>query len=184
MESVIVNHVPHAGSVVELGSQTYRGKRGFKSTKEFYLSLGFSSYDAIDLDGKYGALKHDLNEPVDIDRKWTLVTNNGTGEHLFDQGQVFRTCHKLSNEWIVYVLPWVGWIEHGFFNYQPNLFIEMAMVNDYDIRTIGHANRNELHLHSLSEKPGPGNISIVVVIRKRSDKPFVAPNQKKWVDQW
>ncbi len=69
-------------------------------TADYYRALGFASYDAIDVNSRYGSLVMDLNvdlrERCGFERTFDLVTNNGTGEHIFNQYAVFKNMHQLT----------------------------------------------------------------------------------------
>ena len=99
-------------SVCECGNQRYTGTRGFPSTKAYYESLGCKDYVAIDVNEAMDAVIADLNEPVwhAVKRRFDLVTNNGTGEHIFNQHHVFRNTHVLSNRYILHCLPMLPWV--------------------------------------------------------------------------
>src|SRR5512139_885348 len=70
-------------------------------TATYYRALGFSQYDAIDVNSKYGSMIMDLNvdlrETYGFETRYDLVTNNGTGEHIFNQSMVFKNMHQLTN---------------------------------------------------------------------------------------
>jgi len=108
-------------------------------TAAFFKALGFASYDAIDVNSRYGSLIMDLNvdlrERYGFDRTFDLVTNNGTGEHIFNQYQVFRNMHNLTRAGgvMLFVLPFHNWMNHGFFNFNPILFGDLAAANGYRI---------------------------------------------------
>lgn len=108
-------------------------------TAAYYKALGFSSYDAIDVNSKYGSLVMDLNvdlqERYGFDRQFDLVTNNGTGEHIFNQYAVFKNAHNLTRVGGIqlYVLPFHNWMNHGFFNFNPILFGDLAAANKYKL---------------------------------------------------
>src|SRR5207248_7626298 len=108
---------------------------------------GFSSYDAIDVNTTYGSIPMDLNrdlaEHYQFTQSYDLVTNIGTGEHIFDQRAVFRNVHQLTNVGgvMLHILPFVNWINHGFYNFHPILFVDLAAANDYEIVKLSVANR-------------------------------------------
>ena len=108
-------------------------------TAAFFKALGFASYDAIDVNSRYGSLVMDLNsdlkERYGFDRTFDLVTNNGTGEHIFNQYAVFRNMHQLTQVGgiLLFVLPFHNWMNHGFFNFNPILFGDLAAANGYRI---------------------------------------------------
>ena len=135
-----VRSLPVKRSVCEFGNQTYTGTGEFSSTKVFYESLGYDEYVAIDRNTKMDAVVLDLNKEI-CWKLFDLVTNNGTGEHIFSQESVFRNAHALCREEgiMLHVLPFSPWINHGFYNYNPILFRDLAKANDYEIlfRCIG-----------------------------------------------
>ena len=68
-------------------------------TASYYQALGFTRYEAIDVNARYGSLIMDLNvdlrETYGFAQTYDLCTNNGTGEHVFNQAAVFRNMHHL-----------------------------------------------------------------------------------------
>lgn len=126
--------LPDKFAVLELGSQTMTA--GEKMTvPEYYESLGAETYDALDFDGK-GTILWDLNEVWRMGMgKYDLVTNNGTGEHIFDQAAVFTTMHNSCKVGgvMLHVMPFIWWLNHGFYNFHPGLYRDIAAANDYEI---------------------------------------------------
>lgn len=108
-------------------------------TATYYKALGFSSYDAIDVNSVYGSMIMDLNvdlrERYGFNKTYDLVTNNGTGEHIFNQYTVFKNAHDLTKVGgvMLFVLPFYNWMNHGFFNFNPLLFADLAAANGYEI---------------------------------------------------
>jgi hypothetical protein len=84
----------------------------------------------------------DLNRNLKVDygfeRTFDLVTNNGTGEHIFDQCSVFKNMHELTKQGgvMIHCLPCNNYINHGFFSFSPLLFMDLAAINNYDILKI------------------------------------------------
>ena len=116
-------------------------------TGDFYKMLGFSDYQAIDINTLYGSLVMDLNEDLrqfyDYHETFSLVTNNGTGEHVFNQDAIFRNIHQLTKPGgiMVHVMPMIEHINHGFYAFQPNLYYAIARANEYDLIALGLATR-------------------------------------------
>ena len=116
-------------------------------TSAYYRRLGFSAYDAIDVNDTYGSLVMDLNRDLRLrygfDRTFSLVTNNGTGEHIFDQRSIFQNVHALTGVGGVqlHVLPFLNYVNHGFFSFHPNLFHALARANGYRLIALGVGNR-------------------------------------------
>jgi SAM-dependent methyltransferase len=102
----------------------------------FYGLFGARSYTSIDLDDPIAVHKLDLNSPVpDAIGQFDVVTNFGTAEHVFNIGQLFETIHDLLKPGGVslHVCPSFAFVNHGFYNLNPNLYIEMARQNGYEL---------------------------------------------------
>ena len=187
-------------------------KKNF-TTREFFLSLGYISYSSIDINGAYDSYKFDLNknifEKYNFKEKFDLVINNGTGEHIFDQYNLFLNFHNLTkiNGLMLSILPFIDWINHGFYNFNPIFFADLAASNGYDIVKISFANRNgaeltidkndyevlfeqikpntsatkfKRSLEYIKEKLGI-NILLVVILKKKIDRNFKTPLQGKYL---
>lgn len=124
------------GKVCEFGNQRFTAGSDFSSTQAFYESLGFQ-YLALDANQEMGARIWDLNETGARSQfgEFDLVTNNGTAEHVFDQSAVFINAHELCKQggYMVHLLPMGPWVNHGFFNYNPIFFRDLARANDYHV---------------------------------------------------
>jgi hypothetical protein len=112
---------------------------GIASSRHLHEHLGFY-YNCIDIDGNFGALALDLNfdqVPPEHRNRYGLTTNHGTTEHIFNQYNAFKAIHDLTKPGglMLHGLPFTVHLEHGFFNYQPNLFEALARYNSY--RTLG-----------------------------------------------
>ena len=183
------------------------------NTKDYFISLGFEEYKSIDINGAYGSFQFDLNKDIvntyNFNEKYDLVINNGTGEHVFNQYSLFLNFHNLTktNGVMLNILPFIDWINHGFYNFNPIFFADMAASNNYEIIKISLANRNgaELKLEGnnfaiLFEQIKPNrndskfekmiqiakekigkNILLVVATRKLSNKSFKIPLQGKYL---
>jgi hypothetical protein len=108
-------------------------------SRHLHECLGFK-YDCVDIDGNFGSLTLDLNfDSVPADRcgKYGLTTNHGTNEHILDQRNTFKAIHDFTapGGLMLHALPFTVHLEHGFFNYQPNLFDALARYNEY--QTLG-----------------------------------------------
>ena len=183
------------------------------TTEDYFNSVGFKEYKSIDINGAYNSLQFDLNKNIlktySYNEKYDLVINNGTGEHVFNQYALFLNFHNLTklNGIMLNILPFIDWINHGFYNFNPIFFADLAASNNYEIIKISLANRNgsELRLNDenlsiLFEQIKPNrkdskfekmidiaktklgrNILLVVITRKLSDKIFKIPLQGKYL---
>ena len=91
------------------------------------------TYRAIDLNGTDAAWRFDLNRPLPLDESFDVVTNFGTSEHVFDQAQLFRSMHGLTRPGglMLHAVPSQGGPDHGFYNYHPTFFHDLAAANGY-----------------------------------------------------
>ena len=118
-----------------------------ESAAVYYRCLGFSHYEAIDINDTYGSrvmdLNKDLRESYGFTNTYDLVTNNGTGEHIFDQASVLRNMHNLTkvNGIMVHVMPLLNYINHGFYCFHPSLYYSLARANGYRLLGLALANR-------------------------------------------
>lgn len=136
---------------------------------------------------------HDV-EPAD------LVTNNGTSEHIFDQRAVFENAHNMTKcvtGVMIHCLPFSPWLNHGFYNYNPVLFRDLAAANEYQVMLMAIANRwgkdliplgpegfVEKRPTELEEKfkqvlPG-GDAFVISILKKVKDVQFRTPFQGKY----
>ena len=128
------------------------------TTKDFLLALGYSDYNSIDINGAENSFQFDLNEDLfefyKFKEVYDLVINNGTGEHIFNQYALFKNIHHLTNTngIMLHILPFIDWINHGFYNYNPIFFADLAASNQYEILDITLANRNGAELSLKNKK--------------------------------
>ncbi|WP_407175348.1 methyltransferase domain-containing protein [Bradyrhizobium sp. STM 3562] len=80
----------------------------------------------------------DLNNdhiPRDRRGKFDLVLNFGTTEHVVNQLNAFEVIHdalRLGGV-VMHQLPSVGYVDHGYFNYNPLLLNDLAQINRYEV---------------------------------------------------
>ena len=159
--------------------------------KIFYKTfLDYESYTAIDLSGSPAALRLDLNKPVSLERQFDIAINFGTAEHVFNVYQVFKTIHEvtLPRGIIINSMPFQGWIDHGFFNFQPTFYYDLAAANNYQLPLLIYAQstspdmiqiRNQEHVTELIEQgifQGNGTL-YAVFLKPAQENPFRAPMQ-------
>ncbi|HEY9704021.1 MAG TPA: hypothetical protein V6C58_16345, partial [Allocoleopsis sp.] len=87
----------------------------FDVTKIFYqLIFNYQEISAIDLHGTDKSHKFDLNYPLPIKQRFDISINIGTGEHIFNVYQFFKTLHDvtLPKGFIIHTMPFSGWPDH------------------------------------------------------------------------
>lgn len=141
-------------SVCELGDQYITHGTPHRLAREFYeQDLGCSRYESVDGNAR-GTLTADLNRPLvswdfGLHRghfynyenwfgRFDLVTDFGTGEHIFDQAQVWRTIHDLCKApgFIVFDRPISGYAVHGFYSINECLLRDLAAANEYEVQKL------------------------------------------------
>lgn len=95
-------------------------------------------YGAVDITPYPGTLVIDLNSgslPFWRRRRYALVTNCGTTEHVLNQLNAFRLIHDACKVGglMYHGVPMAGDFSHGFFGYHPKFFTRMQEVNGYEL---------------------------------------------------
>lgn len=159
--------LPAGFSVCELGDQWITHTTPHYLAEKFYKKLGCGRYVSIDGNGR-GTLTHDLNLALDLET-FDLVTDFGTGEHIFDQAQVWRTVHGLTKVggYIAFDRPAQGYPAHCYYRTDACLFHDVSAANDYEV----------LCIRSARTKRGD---LIRGVFRKQHDRPFIVPQQGRY----
>ncbi len=211
--SNIINQNSKINDLQKMNLENLKNKKNF-STKDYFNSIGFKDYKSIDINGAYESFQFDLNKNIseiyNFNKKYDLVINNGTGEHVFNQYALFLNFHNLTkiNGVMLNILPFIDWINHGFYNFNPIFFADLAASNNYKILKISLANRDgaELKLDSsdysimfeqikphrnnskfnkmieIAKQKIGKNILLVVVSKKLSDDTFKIPLQGKYLN--
>jgi hypothetical protein len=102
---------------------------------EYYALFGPTEYKSADLDDDRADYRLDLNRPVGDLPRFDVVTDFGTAEHVYDIAQVFDTIHYLlvPGGLALHCVPAFAFPNHGFYTPNPNLLIEFARANDYEL---------------------------------------------------
>ena len=117
------------------------------TTYDYFKAIGYDEYSSIDINGAYNSYKFDLNLDIKseykFDNQYDLVINTGTGEHVFNQYNLYLNFHNLTkiNGIMLNIVPFINWINHGFYNYNPIFFGDLAAANNYKILKLTFANR-------------------------------------------
>jgi hypothetical protein len=171
------------------------GDGPFVTARNFYSRMmPESSFASVDKHGPDGeAIDLDLNKVGVLRRlnSFNVVINTGTGEHVFDQENLFRSMHDACSYLgfdcrglMIHAAPMSGWFQHGFYNYHPTFWSDLAAANGYEIvylsqfnLTFGRVDR----LQSLSQAhPQQGDSMLYLVFRKTKDAPFCVPMQGRY----
>jgi SAM-dependent methyltransferase len=163
--------------------------------RDFWISLGFD-YTAIDVDGSPETIPLDLNFdsiPETLRKKFDLVTNFGTTEHICNQLNAFKAIHDLAAPGgvMIHHLPAGGSLNHGLFNYNMKFFWHLARSNEYNwlyanyygseySYTVPDNIRDFVSIYepegiSKTEGMKTSDYAILIAYQKHLDIPFVPP---------
>lgn len=163
----------------------------FDIAKVFYKTfLDYRSITAIDLNGTDAALQYDLNVPVPLEKQYHIVVNTGTAEHVFNVCQFFKTVHErtLPGGLMIHSMPFTGWLDHGFFNFNPTFIADLATANQYQVllwvygellptRIVQLKNVEQVHAMAQKKELGSNSIQCVVMRKSLQEMPFAVPMQ-------
>lgn len=158
----------------------------------FYrLVLDYDTYMAVDLHDAPDTIQHDLNRPLRLDRRFDVITNIGTAEHVFDIARVFRTAHEVAapNGLMIHTAPFTGWWNHGFFSIHPTFYFDLAEANGYDLvaltygmlkpfEAISVEKREDIHDLAKTGRIGEHAVLNCVFRKGAEDRPFETPIQR------
>lgn len=149
-----------------------------------------SQYAAIDYGGTAIARKHDLNTPLTAVGQFDVAIDFGTGEHIFDVKTFFQNVHNVAKPGgvMIHSLPWHGFHDHGFFNFHPTLYFDMAAANGYRVLNVSCGAINPPQVHALNTREAcvafaksgnlPANAELLAVYQKGpQEQPFRVPVQ-------
>lgn len=161
---------------------------------EFFSLVGIA-YKALDADGWYGPpFDFNLDQVVAEDRgKYCITLNCGTTEHLIDQRNAFSVAHDLTRVGglMLHAVPFLGKVDHGYFNYNPNFFTDLARFNSYEVlglwlniaksaALIPWVPGDHILDHFKFTADGRHSVALVCVLRKTCDLEFCIPFQSSY----
>ena len=119
------------------GYDPVKGGRNEAFVGELFEAAGMH-YESFDIAAGYRTTVLDLNHavlPAGLQRKFDLVLNFGTTEHILNQLNCFKIIHDATRVggYIYHSLPAVGYVDHGYFTYTGRCFFDVAGYNDYDL---------------------------------------------------
>lgn len=113
------------------------GGRNEAFVGELFERVGMQ-YMSFDIANGYRTTILDLNHavlPPQLRRKFDLVLNFGTTEHILNQLNCFRVIHDATRlgGYIYHSLPAVGYVDHGYVTYTGRCFFDVAGYNEYEL---------------------------------------------------
>lgn len=176
VRGVIKDHLAPGFTVMEFGDQIVTHTPAHYVARELYKSLGCGLYVSVDGNGRNGAIAFDLNRKATelaglVKTKcYDLVTDFGTGEHIFDQANFWRTMHQFTavGGFIVFDRPSQGYPGHCFWRTDLSTYQDIAAANQYDL------------LHLVAREGRNGGELVHGVFRRRFPGKFRVPNQGRY----
>jgi len=126
-------------SVCDLGAQNNYAQPKLPAPymSEWYAKLeNIVEYMCIDLNGENGAKTWDLSEPLKTTKKFDLVVDAGTSEHVKDYYQCMANIDKLAKVggYIFRENPKTGnWPQHGLHYVNTEFYTELAKSAGYEL---------------------------------------------------
>jgi SAM-dependent methyltransferase len=138
-----------------LGEMFESGHPAPLAQQSLYRRFGLTDYNSIDMFDRRANWRLDLNYPCRLPRQFSVVTNFGSSEHIFDIAQTFRTVHDLLRPGGValFVLPTFGDIDHGFWNIHPTVYFDVAQENNYSILDFVYIDNFGVRCRLAEERP-------------------------------
>jgi len=168
--------------VCELGNQVMGRGLPPGPAKNYLLSKGVSEHVSLDLNGKDGALKCNLAQPIDQGKNhFDMVTNYGTSEHVSDQYFVFLNIHNFCRPGgvMVHAVPLVGTCpRHCQYRYDESFFKNLSSDLGYRMVLLELRKR-------VPYKEGHKKVTLVCsVMVKEKDVDFVHPQHLPRIFGW
>lgn len=119
------------------GYDPVKGGRNEAFAGELFEAAGMH-YESFDIADGYRTTVIDLNHavlPARLQRKFDLVLNFGTTEHILNQLNCFKVIHDATavGGHIYHSLPAVGYVDHGYITYTGRCFFDIAGYNNYEL---------------------------------------------------
>lgn len=164
----LISDISRIKTVCELGNKT--GPNNGLPYRSWYEENG-CSYVSIDWNGKDGAVKLDLQEPLDVEKlggPFDLVTNFGTTEHVGEQKPCWRNVHnlvKVGGEFVNFTPAPTFHDGHGIWHPSIEWFQEFANINCYSVELLEQRSKQM------------GNWTIIYArLRKKEHNEFIFPS--------
>lgn len=128
--------------VLDMGAIEHKTPEPRMPARQWFTEHG-AKYESIDLNGKWGAIKHDLDTPIpdDLRERFHLVLNYGTSEHVNDQYMFFKNMHDACRPGgiMIHHLNHIGFAEgHGRYYYTQRTVFALARLASYSILSMDH----------------------------------------------
>lgn len=127
----------NVNSVCDLGDQiNYVSRPPHTYMSSWYQDNGIKDYMSIDMNGKNDSKRWDLGDVIKTSKKFDLVTDCGTSEHVKNLYQCFANIDKLTKVggYMLHENPRTNnWPEHGHHYFDEKFYVDLAIQTGYQI---------------------------------------------------
>jgi SAM-dependent methyltransferase len=116
--------------------------KGYISGEALFGQLGFSEISVLDVSSFEGAtIQFDLNSPeipLDLAERFDVIIDHGTLEHVFHLPNALRNLFRMVRLGgrVVHSAPSGNFFDHGFYMFQPTLFLDYYTTNRWEVNAI------------------------------------------------
>lgn len=113
--------------------------KGYMSSASLFKQLGFSRISVLDVSSYEGAdIQFDLNSlevPEELRSRFDTIIDHGTLEHVFHLPNALRNLFMMlrTGGRMIHSAPSGNFFDHGFYMFQPTLFMDFYKANGWDI---------------------------------------------------
>ncbi|MBY0404389.1 MAG: hypothetical protein K2X66_10865 [Cyanobacteria bacterium] len=165
----------------------------------FFKMLGFTTVHSLDgFPLENPTFVHDLNEPIPLEmhQQYQLVCDGGTMEHVFDIKTVLTNTVRLLalGGYVLHITPISGWINHGFYQFSPTLFLDFYSENGFELMEmnillgkdpgwVGESVMEYRDAHSMKDFLGQWGLIFFVARKVAHMETIVNPTQNAYKTQ-
>jgi SAM-dependent methyltransferase len=116
--------------------------KGYISGETLFRQLGFTALSVMDVSAFEGAdLLFDLNSPETpphLLEQFDVIIDHGTLEHVFHVPNALRNLFRMlrTGGRMIHSAPSGNFFDHGFYMFQPTLFLDFYSANHWEINAV------------------------------------------------
>jgi SAM-dependent methyltransferase len=131
------------GIPITLSHAKVLAHKGYMSGDTLFRQLGFNEITVLDISAFEGAtILFDLNSgggtPADLMERFDTIIDHGTLEHVFHLPNALRHLFTMLRPGgrVVHSAPSGNFFDHGFYMFQPTLFLDYYAANRWEINAV------------------------------------------------
>lgn len=189
---IVCNYSGYAGNI-----EMIKRKDDF-SENLFKILFNADKIDSLDYsDYENATILSDLNEPISsyYEELYDVVLDGGTLEHIFNFPIALKNAMSMCKKggYLVLMTPTTGYNGHGFYQFSPELFVDVLNNNGFSIldislcKTCGNENYLMYKVSSIyDDKLNSKSACILCICAKKIDSTpsKLIVQQGIWIDCW